>query len=446
MLRRALFARSLLMTPAFAGANATKGPNDRVRVALIGLRGRGRDLLKCLHAAAKDNVELAALCDVDDATLQKTAAGFQQVSGRTPALHHDLRRVFDDKSIDAVAIATPNHWHALATVWACQAGQDVYCEKPGTHSYWEGLKVMEAAAKYNRIVQHGTQNRSSANIAEGIRKLKEGVIGRVHLARGVAYKYRASIPKAAAATVPAGLNWDLWQGPAAAVPYQPGAYRSSGGGWHLMWNYGNGEIGNQGVHELDIMRWALDLDAHPTKVSSFGGAYVHRDGQECPQVQSTQYEWAGRDVLVTFETRGGYTNTEAGMGAEYPFLDHQNVVGNLFIGSDGYMIMPDYTSYYTFLGRKREKGPSAVGSGLIETQPHIDNFVAAVRSRKTADLHADARELHHSSALAHFANISVRTGRTVYFDAARHAFRQDAEATALLRRRYRAPYVIPEKV
>lgn len=443
MKRRTLLASPF---PLLAGA-AAKGPNDRVRVALIGLRGRGRDLIKCFGDAARQNVEVAALCDVDERTLAERAAGFESEYKQRPARVTDMRRIFDDQSIDAVAIATPNHWHALATVWACQAGKDVYCEKPGTHSFWEGTKVIEAAQKYGRIVQHGTQNRSSANIAEGIRQLKAGVIGRVHLARGVAYKYRASIPKATAAAKPAGLDWDKWQGPAASTAFHPGAYRSSGNGWHLMWEYGNGEIGNQGVHELDIMRWALDLQDHPTKVSSFGGAYVHRDGQECPQVQSTMFEWAGRDVLVSFETRGGYTNTEAGMGAEYPFLDHQNVVGNIFIGSEGYMIMPDYTSFYTFLGKKREKGPSAVGSGLIETMPHVENFLAAVRSRKAGELQAGPEELHRSSALAHFANISVRTGRTVYFEKKSGTFRGDPEANALLRRtRYRAPYVLTERV
>lgn len=446
MKRRHLLATPLLAAPAFAGSNAAKGPNDRVRIALVGLRGRGRDLIKCFGDAAKQNVEIATVCDVDESVLNERAAGIEQTFGQKPLRVTDMRRVLDDASIDAIAIATPNHWHALATVWACQAGKDVYCEKPGTHTYWEGLKVMEAAQKYQRIVQHGTQNRSSANIMEGVRQLKAGVIGRVHLARGVAYKYRASIPKPKATPKPDGLDWDRWLGPAPSVPYSPGAHRSSGNGWHLMWEYGAGEIGNQGVHELDIMRWALDLNEHPTKVASFGGAYVHRDGQECPQVQSTMFEWAGRDLLATFETRGGYTNTEAGMGAEYPFLDHQNVVGNLFIGSEGYMIMPDYTSFYTFLGRKREKGPSAVGSGLIETMPHVENFLAAVRSRKAGELRAGPEELHRSSTLAHFANISVRTGRTVYFDAKAGEFQGDAAASALLRRRYRAPYVLPEKV
>jgi predicted dehydrogenase len=434
-----------LAAPAFA-ANP-KGANDRLRVALVGLRGRGRDLVRGFHEInGSQNVELAAFCDVNAELLRERAADFEKVSGKKPQMVDDMRRVMDDKNIDAIAFATPNHWHALGTIWACQAGKDVYCEKPGTHNFWEGIQVMAAAEKYNRLVQHGTQNRSSANIVEAIQKLKEGVIGRVYLARGVAFKGRGSVPKVKADPQPAGLDWDKWLGPAPAIPYSKAIFGSSGNGWHLAWDYGNGEIGNQGVHELDIIRWALDLKEHPAKVVSMGGAYVHQDGQPTPQVQSMLFEWAGRDVMVSFETRGGLTNTEAGMGAEYPFLDHRNVVGVIFIGTEGYMIIPDYSSYHTFLGKDRKKGPSKVGSGTIETTGHVENFVKALRTRRAADLHSGPEELHKSSALAHFANISQRLGRMVHFDNKTGRFANDKAADAMLRRSYRAPYVIPDKV
>ena len=434
-----------LAAPAFA-ANP-RGANDRIRVALVGLRGRGRDLVRGFHEiAASQNVELAAFCDVNAGLLRERANDFGKLSGKTPQMVDDMRRVMDDKNIDAIAFATPNHWHALGTIWACQAGKDVYCEKPGTHNYWEGLQVMAAAAKYNRLVQHGTQNRSSANIVEAVQKIREGVIGRVYLARGVAFKYRGSVPKITADPPPAGLDWDKWLGPAPAIPFSKSLYGSSGNGWHLAWDYGNGEIGNQGVHELDIIRWALDLKDHPSKVVSMGGAYVHQDGQPTPQVQSMLFEWAGRDVMVSFETRGGFTNTEAGMGAEFPFLDQRNVVGVIFIGTEGYMIIPDYSSYHVFLGKDRKKGPSKVGSGTIETTGHVENFVRALRTRRAADLHAGPEELHKSSALAHFANISQRVGRMVHFDSKTGRFVNDKAADALLRRAYRAPYAVPEKV
>ncbi len=330
-------------------------------------------------------------------------------------------------------------------MWACQAGKDVYLEKPGAQVFTEGQVIVKAAARYQRIVQHGTQNRSSANIVEAIRQLRAGVIGRVYLARGVAFKTRAAFGKVSPDPLPPSLDWDRWLGPAAKVPYSKKIQGSSGNGWHLLWDYGNGEIGNQGVHELDIMRWGLGLEGFPAKVYSTGGKFVHlNDGQDAPQVQTMTFEYPGRDVMLSFETRSGLTNTEAGMGAEYPFLDKQNVVGVIFIGTDGYMIIPDYTSFYTFLGRRREKGPSAVGDGSINTLPHVRNFIQAVRAGDPKILTAPPEQLQHSCAMAHFANISYRTGRLVQFDPASQSIRGDAEATRLLTRQYRAPYTLPK--
>ena len=432
---------SLAAAPAIGGS--VLGANDRIRVAVIGLRGRGRELINSFHQLAGENVEIVALCDVDQAVLEERTAAYEKLSGKKVQTLGDMRKVLDDKSIDAVGFATPNHWHALGTVWACQAGKDVYVEKPGSHSIFEGRKVVEAAAKYKRIVQHGTQNRSSPNIVEAVQKLKEGVIGRLYLARGIAYKGpRASIGKIEGRAAPVGLDWDQWQGPAPNKPYSPVRHRS----WHLLWDYGNGDIGNQGIHELDIMRWALGIDTHPTKIVSLGGTYIYRDDQEAPQVHAVMYEYAGRDVLMAFETRSGVTNAEAGMGIEYPFLDKRNVVGVIFIGTEGYMIIPDYSSYYTFMGQKRTPGPKAAGAGDIANLPHFENFIKAVRSRKRTDLTAEAQELHLSSALPHLANIAYRTGRMLRFDPKTERFIGDDEANRLLTRDYRPPYVVPEKV
>jgi predicted dehydrogenase len=441
--RRDFLKSSAALLGAPAVATSGLAANDRIRVAVIGLRGRGRELIGSFYDLAKDNVEIVALCDVDQSVLSQRTAEYEQMSGKKVRTFTDMRKVFEDKSIDAVGFATPNHWHALGTIWACQAGKDVYVEKPGSHTIFEGRKVVEAARKYNRIVQHGTQNRSSPNIVEAVQKLKEGVIGRVYLARGIAYKGpRASIGRIEGRAVPAGLDWDQWQGPAPNKPYSPVRHRS----WHLLWDYGNGDIGNQGIHELDIMRWALGIDTHPTKIVSMGGTYIHKDDQEAPQVHAVMYEYAGRDVLMAFETRSGVTNAEAGMGIEYPFLDKRNVVGVIFIGTEGYMIIPDYSSYYTFMGQKRTPGPKAVGAGDIANLPHFENFIKAVRSRKRTDLTAEAQELHLSSALPHLANIAYRTGRTLRFDPKTERFIGDDEANRLLTRDYRPPYVVPEKV
>ena len=442
--------------PAFA---RRINPNDTIRVAIIGLRGRGRDLIQSFHECKKHNVEIAALCDCDESVLAERTAGYEQLSGRKPQTATDLRKVLDDKSIDAVGISTPNHWHTLAAIWSLQAGKHVYVEKPGSHTIEEGRRLMDAAAKYKLVLQHGTQNRSSPNIVEGIRRLKEGVIGRVYLARGVAYKKRNLGGSLKEVPVPAGLNWDMWSGPAPLHPYAPMRHR----GWHLLFDYGNGDIGNQGIHELDIIRWGLDLDTHPTRVVSMGGKYIHKDDQQYPQVHSTLYEWAGRDLLVSFETRAGYTNSEAGMGVEFPFLDKRNVVGVIFIGTEGYMIFPDYSSYYTFLGEKgkpgpgapagglaavqavpRRRGPSHAGAGDISNLPHFENFIQAVRAGDPAKANAPARELHYSCVLAHLANIAWRSGGMVNFDPKTERCIGNEAANRLLARSYRAPYVLPK--
>lgn len=432
--------------------------NSTIRVAVVGLRGRGRDLIQSFHECGKHNVEIVTLCDCDDNVLAERVAGYEKLSGRKLQTASDVRRVLDDRSIDAVGLATPNHWHALGAVWALQAGKHVYVEKPGSHTIEEGRRLVDAAARYKRVVQHGTQNRSSPNIVEAVAKLKAGVIGRVYIARGIAYKKRYLGAATRETAIPKGLNWDQWSGPAPLHPFSPMRHR----GWHLLFDYGNGDIGNQGVHELDIIRWALDLDTHPSRVVSMGGRYIAKDGQQYPHVHSTMYEWTGRDLLVSFETRAGFTNSEAGMGVEYPFLDKRNVVGVIFIGTEGYMIIPDYSSYYTFLGDKGEPGPSAVagamapvqavprrkgpsnaGAGDIANLPHFENFVEAVRSGDPSRANAPARELHLSSSLSHLANIAWRSGGCVNFDANSEKCAGNEAANQLLSRMYRAPYLLP---
>ena len=262
--------------------------------------------------------------------------------------------------------------------------------------------------------------------------------------------------------IASNVNYDLWLGPAQDQPIYRDKLHYD---WHWDWDTGNGDIGNQGVHELDIIRWGLGLNEHPTKVASMGGVFVDNGAQDYPQIHSAMFEWKDKDVLVTFETRSGYTNAEAGMGKEFIFLDKRNAVGVIFLGTEGYMIMPDYSSYYTFLGKKaepgpkaeaggmvrqlavpREKGPSAVGAGNINDLPHFESFIKAVRSRKESDLRAGPDDLHYSASLNHLANISYRTGRMIHFDPVKEQCVGDSEANDLLTRKYRAPYVVPEKV
>lgn len=425
----------------FIAATARAGANDRIRAAVVGVKGRGTSHMYALHQLARKNVELVAICDCHARTVEERAAQFEKQFGKKLRTCIDMRDLFEDKDIDVVTFATPNHWHALGTVWACQAGKDVYCEKPASHTIEEGRRMVEAARGHKRIVQHGTQCRSSYYIREGIRLLHEGVIGEVYMARGVAFKWRDSMGPIKEEPTPEGLNWDLFCGPAPLKPYAWNWYYH----WNNFWDTGDGQIGNQGVHQLDIMRWGLKRDEHPTKAQSMGGALVHDEYRETPNMQVATWEWEGRKVLAQFEVRQWYTPTEAGMGDVWPFVDGESVCGVTFFGSEGYMVMPDYSSYHVFYGKERTPGPNASDpSGGMSDLAHFENFIDAVRSRKHEELNADIAEGHRASVLFHLANIAYRTGHTVRFDPKAERFTDDPEANKLLARQYREPYVLPK--
>lgn len=423
--------------------------NSKIRIAVVGMGGRAQAHARSLMELEKEtflNIEFAGACDCDQAKLSKGVKAWSDQAGHDIAGYDDLRRVLDDKSIDAVTYATPNHWHSLGAIWACQAGKDAYVEKPGSHNIFEGRKMVEAARKYDRIVQHGTQCRSSANIVDGIAKLHAGVIGDVYFARGIAYKVRGNLGQHAPRPIPEGLDWDKWCGPAAVSEYSNFQHQR----WHWLWNYGNGEIGNQGVHQMDILRWGLKLDSHPSSVSSVGTNYmqekVHQSSAETPGLLSSTLKWPD-GKLIEFEVRDWYTNAEAGFRDTYPFVQKDFPVGAIFLGSEGTMIFPDYSSYYTFLGPKREPGPSASEPGSpISDTPHFRNWILAVRSQDHTKLSAEIHEGHMSASLCHLANIAYRVDRTVHFDGDQEMFPDDADASALLTRPERAPFSVPQEV
>lgn len=420
-----------------------KSANDRIRVGIVGLRGRGRSHIKAVHNLEQsENVEIAAFCDVDSNVLGERMNDYEELATRrVQSSYSDMRKLFDRKDIDAVFFATPNFWHSLGSIWACQAGKHVYVEKPLSHNAFEGKQAVAAARKYNRIVQHGTQNRSSPNIIEGVQALKDGVIGEIYMARGLAYKWRPSIGPHKTGPVPEGVDYDLWKGPAPDRPFSNLRLHNK---WHWQWDYGNGELGNQGVHQLDIMRWALELD-EPTRIQSMGGKFVHDDAQETPNTQSISYEFPERDVMLTFEVRPWISNTEAGIGEEWP--THGVCTGLIFYGSEGYMVLPHYSAYYTYLGKQKKPGPFAEDpNDKIKDQPHFDNFIAAVRAGDASKLTADVEEGHKSSLMAHLGNISYRTGREVTYDPKTERITSDEQANELLTRTYRAPFVVPEEV
>ena len=403
-------------------------PNNRIRAAVVGVKGRGRDHIMGL--TSQKDVEVAVLCDVDENVLNQRAREFESKHGKRPRVVTDLRRILDDQGIDVVTFATPNHWHALGTIWACQAGKDVYIEKPLSHNIWEGRKLVEATRNYGRIVQHGTQVRSSEAVREGIAKLREGVIGDLYMAKGLCYKFRNTIGRMPDAAVPSGVNYDMWLGPAPARPFSKNRFHYN---WHWHWDYGNGDIGNQGVHQMDIARWGLGVGL-PTKIQAMGDHFMFNDDQETPNTLLATFHYPSEKKMLVFEVRHWITNAED-MG------DEGNSIGVIFYGTEGIMIIPSYGSYKTFLGKNREPGPSSEARG-----DHYGNFVEAVRSRRTEDLHANVEEGHQSASLCHLANIAYRTGQTVTFDPVTETFPADRQANTHLSRSYRAPYGVPDRV
>src|SRR5438093_840099 len=287
------------------------GAGDRVQVAIIGLNGRGSDHMKELSRLA--NAQIAALCDVDSRVLDKRLVQMDKLGLPKPKTYADIRRLLDDKSIDAITIATPNHWHSLMAIWGCQAGKDVYVEKPCSHNWWEGRQLVRAASKYNRIVQHGTQSRSSAGVSEGVQKMRDGVLGDLYLSRGLCYKWRDTIGRAAEEPVPAGVNYDLWTGPAPMKPFTRNRFHYN---WHWIWDTGNGDMGNQGIHEMDVARWGLGV-TFPNKVSAAGGQFMFDDDQETPNTLLAAFQFDppnGKRKMLEFEVRHWITNHEAGIG------------------------------------------------------------------------------------------------------------------------------------
>ena len=418
------------------------GANDQINVAVVGVHGQGRSHVGSLCGI--DGVRVIALCDPDRRVFGPPAQTVKNKYGTEPELYVDIRDLLADKDLDAISIATTNHWHALATVWGCQAGKDVYVEKPASWCVWEGRKMVEAARKYRRIVQVGTQSRSSGGWRDAVARLHAGEIGKLYMARGLCYKPRHSIGFKPNEAPPKELAYGLWLGPAPEQPYNANLVHYN---WHWFWDFGNGDMGNQGVHQMDIARWGLGKGL-PVKITAAGGRFgyvdvknldgnlVDRDQGETPNTEICAFTYDDGTLLV-FETRGRYTNDEDGVK-----------VGDLFYGSEGYMA--DTAVKFGFggkpyRGRPKEQVELAPVGGSGKGN-HFQNWIDAVRSRRVEDLNADVLEGHLSAALCHLGNIAYRLGRTLVFDPKTETFPGDAEANKLLKRDYRRPFVIPENV
>ncbi len=384
------------------------GANDDIRVAVIGFRSKGAGHVRSF--SRMDGVRLVALCDADQNVIDREVKKIEKDGGKVKTTQ-DMRRIFDDKEIDAIVTATPNHWHALCTVWACQAGKDVYVEKPVSHDIWEGRKAVEAARKYNRIVQAGTQNRSDTALAEAVEWIQAGNLGKVLRARGFCYKHRGSIGKTSGPQPPPdGVDYDLWCGPA---PKKPLRRRRLHYDWHWFWHTGNADIGNQGIHQMDICRWFLGEPALAPRVMGYGGRFGYDDDAETPNTEVVFLDYERAPLI--FEVRGlPRSKDERGM-------DHyKNIrIGEVIDCEGGYFA----GGWVYDNDGKRIRQFTRSGGGS-----HARNFIKAVRSRKLEDNPADILEGHLSSALCHMGNVSYRLGKEVPQGQAEETFRSDKVA------------------
>ncbi|MDZ4798449.1 MAG: Gfo/Idh/MocA family oxidoreductase [Bryobacteraceae bacterium] len=446
--------RAVFRTAAAAIATAQfpiLGANDRVNLGIVGLGGRGTDHMK-LYSKLSTDARITGVCDVNQAARERASALVQKLGGSKPNDFADMRKLFESKDIDAVSVATPNHWHALSTIWACQAGKDVYVEKPASHNCYESMQMVKAARKYKRMVQVGSQSRTMPHKQKAVELIREGAIGTVYHARGECFRRRFPIGNTPDQAVPAGIDWSLFLGPAQMKPFSTNKFAYN---WHWFWDTGNGDIGNQGIHEMDVALWGLGMDeGWPDTVMSTGGRYEWKDDAETPNTQLALFRFGDRQL--TFDVRNLPTPPEGGGPVRNP-----NYVGNIFFGTKGWIVvdhsgMELWSSKAASISGEAARGAGAGNQEKYEktfsmqgngepTEPHMKNFLDAVKSRDYTSLNAEIAKGAHSAAYCHIANIAYRTGHQLKMNK-EGKFVGDAQANELWTRKYRAPYVIPENV
>jgi predicted dehydrogenase len=429
-LKQAAVTAAAFSLPAASWARVP-GANDDIRVAVIGFGGRGQDHIKSSRGLAKKGVRVVALCDVDSRIL---AAGVEScrklnedVQGYT-----DLRKLLENQDVDVVTTASPNHWHALATIWAVQADKDVYVEKPVCHNVWEGGKMVEAARQYGKIVQTGTQSRSSHGIKEAVEWVSDGNLGKVRVARGLCYKPRRSIGKVdGPQPLPPNIDYDLWCGPA---PKESLLRKRLHYDWHWVWSTGNGDLGNQGIHQMDIARWFLGVNELSPRVFSIGGRLGYVDDGQTPNTQIVYHDYEQAPLI--FEVRGLPRSKEFQTDNQwssrnmdrYPNPERGGDVCVVIECEGGQVLVPNYSGAlaYDKEGQQIKRWEGASN--------HFENFIDAVRSRKHTDLNADIQEGFLSSSLCHTGNISYRLGKQASPDEIREKIKGDKDAVATFER------------
>ena len=422
--RRTFLGSAAALATTGLGTLEAAAPSETVNVAVLGC-GRGAHLARAF--AQIKGSQLVAVCDVDESRGQALCNQITQLSGRRPQYVVDFRTLLDRKDVDAVAVATPDHWHAPVTIHACLAGKDVYVEKPASHNIHEGRIAVTAARKHKRIVQHGTNLRAAPHYKQAWKLLSEGAIGKVMMVKAINNQRRGRMSHRKDEAVPKGVNYDLWMGPAPKRPFNRNRFHT---GWHWLWDYGTGDLGNDGVHQVDLGRWALNLGA-PKAVSCSGAKLGWKgDAHEVPDAMVVTWEY--EDLLYVFEQRD-FT--------PYRMPAHQNDNDNIFYGDAGYM-MVDRDGYRVFHQRGKP-GPS-FHKKWTDDGGHYQNFITCVKNRRQEDLNADILEGHYSAMLCHLGNIAYRTGKRLEFDARTETFTNDKAANDLLGREYRKGYELPK--
>lgn len=427
-----LTSASLLAASAIGTTQAApKSANDKLVVGLIGCGGRGTRVAGLFQKSP--NVELAYVSDVDDARRAAAAKGFGVASNKAVA---DLRRILDDKSVDAVIVATPDHWHSIASILACDAGKHVYVEKPISHNIREGRLLVEASARNKTLVQHGTQSRSTPMMIEAVKMLRDGVIGDVLVAKCWNIQRRGSIGRGQETDPPAGFDYDTWVGPATMIPYRTNRVHNR---WTWWYHFGTGDMGNDGVHDIDYTRWGLGVETHPTKVSALGGKFHFDDDMEFPDTQQVTFEYpgdgqTGHRKLFIYEQRLWSSN--------YP---HNTDSGAEFYGTKGQMYLSRRGKLEILSDRNQPITlPASVKLEGMNDTLHVQNLCDAIRG--TATNTANALTGHLSTTLCHLGNIATRLGRSLTFDPQKEQFVGDEEANDLVRRPYRDHWATPKGV
>jgi predicted dehydrogenase len=430
--RRRFIQRTAILAGAatFSSAPSLRaaGAAHKVVLGVIGPGGMGMNHLRAF--AANQEVEIAYVCDVDEKRLNAAAEQAGKSSGKTPKAVQDMRRVFEDKAVDAVVIATPDHWHAPASILALDAGKHVYVEKPCSHNVREGRLLVEAARRAKRVVQVGTQSRSAEHVRRAMELLHNGAIGEVLIAKAWNSQLRGNIGRVKPSEPPSGLDYDLWVGPAPMTPYQSNLLPSS---WRWFTTFGCGDAGNDGVHDLDLARWGLGVETHPNTMAGLGGKYFFDDDQQFPDTQyvTFEYETGGKKKQLIYEHR---------IWSPYVQEGHEN--GNAFYGTKGLMVLGKHSGWQMYGPRNKLVEEMR---GAINLEAHHRDFLDCVRGGQAP--RADAQAGHLSAALAHFANITTRLGTTLKFDPVREQFLGNEEANTLLRRTYRdGHWAVPKGV